>query len=85
MKLLRYGEPGRERPGLIDGTGRLRDLSSIVEDIRGDTLLPHNLERLRALDVATLPLVEGTPRIGACVGSVGKFVCVGLNYSPCSQ
>jgi 2,4-diketo-3-deoxy-L-fuconate hydrolase len=81
VKLLRYGETGRERPALLDGTGQLRDLAGIVPDIGGDALLPHNLERLRALDVATLPPVEGTPRIGPCVGGVGKFVCVGLNYS----
>jgi 2-keto-4-pentenoate hydratase/2-oxohepta-3-ene-1,7-dioic acid hydratase in catechol pathway len=81
MKLLRYGEPGRERPGLVDETGQLRDLSGVVRDIGGDTLLPQNLERLRALDPKTLPPVEGTPRIGPCVGGVGKFVCVGLNYS----
>ncbi len=81
MKLLRHGEPGRERPGLVDETGQLRDLSGVVRDIGGDTLLPQNLERLRALDPKTLPPVEGTPRIGPCVGGVGKFVCVGLNYS----
>jgi 2,4-diketo-3-deoxy-L-fuconate hydrolase len=81
VKLLRYGETGRERPALLDGTGQLRDLAGIVPDIGGDALLPHNLERLRALDVATLPHVEGSPRIGPCVGGVGKFVCVGLNYS----
>jgi 2-keto-4-pentenoate hydratase/2-oxohepta-3-ene-1,7-dioic acid hydratase in catechol pathway len=81
MKLLRYGEPGRERPGLVDETGQLRDLSGVVRDIGGDALLPQNLERLRALDPKTLPPVEGTPRIGPCVGGVGKFVCVGLNYS----
>jgi 2-keto-4-pentenoate hydratase/2-oxohepta-3-ene-1,7-dioic acid hydratase in catechol pathway len=81
MKLLRHGEPGRERPGLVDETGQLRDLSGVARDIGGDTLLPQNLERLRALDPKTLPPVEGTPRIGPCVGGVGKFVCVGLNYS----
>ena len=81
MKLLRHGEPGRERPGLVDETGQLRDLSGVVRDIGGDALLPQNLERLRALDPKTLPPVEGTPRIGPCVGGVGKFVCVGLNYS----
>jgi 2-keto-4-pentenoate hydratase/2-oxohepta-3-ene-1,7-dioic acid hydratase in catechol pathway len=81
MRLLRYGEPGRERPGLLDQAGHLRDLFGIVEDIGGDALLPQNLARLRALDPETLPPVEGTPRIGPCVGRVGKFVCVGLNYS----
>ena len=81
MKLLRYGKPGEERPGLLDAEGRIRDLSGVVEDITGDVLLPDALQRLRALDPATLPLVEGEPRIGPCVGWVGKFVCIGLNYS----
>src|ERR1044071_8026248 len=81
MKLLRFGESGRERPGLLDGGGRIRDLSGVMSDIARDTLLPENLARLRDTDVSSLPLVPGEPRIGPCVGSVGKFVCVGLNYS----
>lgn len=81
MKLVRYGAAGQERPGLIDAEGRLRDLSAHIPDIAGAVLLPEGLERLKALDTATLPLVEGNPRLGACVGQVGKFVCVGLNYS----
>lgn len=81
MKLVRYGASGQERPGLIDAEGRLRDLSAHVPDIAGTALLPESLERLNALDVAGLPLVDGTPRTGACVGAVGKLVCVGLNYS----
>ena len=81
MKLLRYGAPGQERPGLLDAQGRLRDLRAHVDDIAGDTLLPESLARLAALDPAALPLVEGAPRLGACVGRVGKMVCVGLNYS----
>jgi len=81
MKLLRYGAPGQERPGLLDAQGRLRDLSAHVDDIAGATLLPESLARLAALDPAALPLVEGAPRLGACVGRVGKMVCVGLNYS----
>lgn len=81
MKLLRYGEAGREKPGLIDAGGALRDLSGVVADIAGETLLPENLAKLRAIDPASLPRVDGGPRLGACVGSVGKFVCVGLNYS----
>ena len=81
MKLLRYGEPGRERPGLLDATGALRDLSGVVDDIAGDTLTAAGLARLRALDVAALPRVSGQPRHGAAVGGVGKFICVGLNYS----
>lgn len=81
MKLLRFGERGRERPGLLDHRGRIRDLSAVVEDILGDTLAPEGLARLRALDPESLPLVEGDPRIGACVGRIGKFICIGLNYS----
>ena len=81
MKLLRFGERGRERPGLLDNRGRIRDLSAVVDDIAGDTLAPEGLARLRALDPESLPLVEGDPRIGACVGRVGKFICIGLNYS----
>ena len=81
MKLLRYGAPGQERPGLIDNQGRLRDLSTHVKDIAADVLLPASLDRLARVDVAALPLVEGNPRLGPCVGQVGKMICVGLNYS----
>ncbi|NKF24223.1 fumarylacetoacetate hydrolase family protein [Solimonas marina] len=81
MKLIRYGQPGQERPGLVDDQGRLRDLSAHISDIAGDVLLPDTLARLRALDVASLPEVSGTPRIGPCVGQVGKIICVGLNFS----
>lgn len=81
MKLLRFGDLGRERPGILDREGRIRDLSSVVDDIAGETLTPQGLTALKALDPATLPLVEGEPRIGACVGRVGKFICIGLNYS----
>lgn len=81
MKLLRYGSPGHEAPGLLDSGGMLRDLSGVVPDIAGDTLLPQSLERLRTLDPATLPRVPGSPRLGPCVGRVGKFICIGLNYS----
>ncbi|MEE8275778.1 MAG: ureidoglycolate lyase [Alphaproteobacteria bacterium] len=81
MKLLRYGEAGREKPGLLDGEGRIRDLSGVIEDVAGGALLPASLERLRALDPADLPVVEGNPRIGPCAGGVGKFMCIGLNYS----
>ena len=80
MKLVRYGQAGQERPGLLDAHGRIRDLSAHVPDIAGAALLPGALDRLRVLDPDTLPLVEES-RIGACVGSVGKFVCIGLNYS----
>ncbi len=81
MKLLRYGKAGCERPGLLDAEGKLRDLSGILNDITGAALDPESLENLRQLDPAALPLVSGTPRIGPCVGSVGKFICIGLNYS----
>jgi 2-keto-4-pentenoate hydratase/2-oxohepta-3-ene-1,7-dioic acid hydratase in catechol pathway len=81
MKLLRYGMPGQERPGILDQDGNIRDLSGVVPDIAGDTLSPSGLERLRGTDLSSLPCVEGTPRIGACVGQVGKFICIGLNYS----
>src|SRR4026208_2388895 len=81
MKLLRYGPAGQEKPGLLDSTGAIRDLSGAVSDIAGDTLLPDALAKLRNVDSASLPKVTGTPRIGPCVGSVGKFICIGLNYS----
>ncbi len=81
MKLVRYGEPGRENPGVLDEAGLIRDLSTIVPDIAGATLTPASLDRLRQVAVGSLPLVEGRPRLGPCVGTVGKFVCVGLNYS----
>ncbi|WP_343592281.1 ureidoglycolate lyase [Paracidovorax wautersii] len=81
MKLLRYGPLGQEKPGLLDAAGTLRDLSAHVADIDGAALSPDSLARLRALDPATLPAVPGTPRIGACVGAIGKFVCIGLNYA----
>ncbi|WP_439139424.1 fumarylacetoacetate hydrolase family protein [Planktotalea sp.] len=81
MKLLRYGPIGAEKPGLLDNAGLLRDLSAHVDDITGNTLDDATLARLRALDPADLPLVEGEQRIGACVGNIGKFLCIGLNYS----
>lgn len=85
MKLVRYGLPGQEKPGALDAQGRVRDLSGQIADVAGAALLPDNLSRLRALELESLPLVAGTAqqdlRLGACVGSVGKFVCVGLNYS----
>jgi 2-keto-4-pentenoate hydratase/2-oxohepta-3-ene-1,7-dioic acid hydratase in catechol pathway len=80
MKLLRYGEIGRERPGILDGNGRIRDLSGITEDLAGSSLEPDSLARLKALDPAALPKVEGTPRLGAPVGLVPKFLGIGLNY-----
>ena len=81
MKLLRYGPPGEEKPGILDREGAIRDLSNHVADIDGDTIAPESLARLKALDPASLPAVAGAPRIGPCVGNVGKFVAIGLNYS----
>lgn len=80
MKLLRVGEAGRERPALLDSEGRLRDLSGIVSDIAGSVLDPAELAALSRVDMARLPLIAGSPRIGPCVGGVGKFICLGLNY-----
>ncbi|MEE8226971.1 MAG: fumarylacetoacetate hydrolase family protein [Kiloniellales bacterium] len=81
MKLLRYGPPGAEKPGLIDKDGAIRDLSGVVPDIAGETLLPDAMARIQGLDPASLPTIEGEPRLGPCVGGVGKFVCIGLNYT----
>ena len=81
MKLLRYGEKGQERPALLDDNGELRDLSAVVTDIAGQTLSPDSLNRLRDIDPTSLPRVAGSPRLGACVGQVGKFICIGLNYA----
>jgi 2-keto-4-pentenoate hydratase/2-oxohepta-3-ene-1,7-dioic acid hydratase in catechol pathway len=80
MKLLRYGPAGQEKPGLLDRDGKIRDLSGVVGDINGDALAPASLDRLRRLDPATLPLVSGSPRLGACVGGVSKVLAIGLNY-----
>ncbi|MCD7058684.1 fumarylacetoacetate hydrolase family protein [Pelagibacterium xiamenense] len=81
MKLLRYGAPGQEKPGLLAGDGTIRDLSAHVPDIAGDTLLPESLAALAAVDPQSLPKVEGNPRLGPCVAGTGKFICIGLNYS----
>ena len=81
MKLVRYGPPGTERPGVVDASGTLRDLSAHVNDITGDTLGAAGLSRLATLDPSKLPRVDGTPRLGPCVAGTGKFICIGLNYS----
>lgn len=81
MKLLRYGPQGQEKPGLLDAQGRLRDLSGQVADLAGEALGAESLARLRQLDPDSLPLVDGTPRLGPCVSRVGKFICIGLNYA----
>ena len=85
MKLLRYGPPGQEQPGVLDAEGRVRSLAGQVPDVAGAALLPDALARLRDLDLTRLPLVDGRPqqdlRLGPCVGQVGKFICIGLNYA----
>ncbi len=85
MKLLRYGPRGQEKPGLLDNEGRVRDLSGVIADLAGPALEPEGIARLKALDPASLPAVEGRPqdglRLGPCVGSIGKFICIGLNYA----
>ena len=81
MKLVRYGATGSEKPGLLDDTGQLRDLSGHIADITGSTLDDESIAKLRAIDQASLPIVVGDPRVGPCVGNIGKFLCIGLNYS----
>jgi 2-keto-4-pentenoate hydratase/2-oxohepta-3-ene-1,7-dioic acid hydratase in catechol pathway len=86
MKLLRYGaldqeKRGQEKPGLLAADGEIRDLSGIIPDVAGEALIPESIEKLRKVDLSSLPIVRGGTRIGPCVGSVGKFVCIGLNYS----
>jgi 2,4-diketo-3-deoxy-L-fuconate hydrolase len=85
MRLLRYGPVGQEKPGLLDEQGCVRDLSNLVSDIGGDALLPAQLARLKALNLATLPIVSGQPqkelRLGPCIARTGKVICIGLNYS----
>ncbi|MDE1173470.1 MAG: fumarylacetoacetate hydrolase family protein [Parvibaculaceae bacterium] len=80
MKLVRFGERGAERPGLIDADGRVRDLSSVIADIEPSTLSPESLARLGTLDVSGLPVVVQDVRLGPCVGKIGKILCIGLNY-----
>lgn len=81
MKLLRYGAPGEERPGLLDSSGRIRSLEGVVADIAFDALSNASLERLRQLNVDLLPIVDGDVRLGPCVGGTRKFLCIGLNYA----
>lgn len=81
MKLLRYGKRGAEKPGLLDSEGVVHDLSSQIDDLAGEFLAPASIQRLRDLDPNTLPAVERVERLGSCVGGVGKFICIGLNYS----
>ena len=81
MKLLRFGNSGQEKPGIIDNDGNIRDLSGVVDDINGSTVSPDGLNKINQIDISSLPIVSDNPRIGPCVGSVGKFLCIGLNYS----
>lgn len=81
MKLMRVGAPGAERPALAHSDGTIRDLSSVIDDVAGDALLPDSLDRLREIDPSDLPALDDNERIGACVGRVGKFICIGLNYA----
>ncbi|MEM9755865.1 MAG: fumarylacetoacetate hydrolase family protein [Pseudomonadota bacterium] len=81
MKLLRYGPPGDEKPGLLDADGQIRDISAHVDDIGGAALLPDALAGLAALDPSSLPVVDGAPRLGPCVAGIGKMICIGLNYA----
>ncbi|MCC4604483.1 fumarylacetoacetate hydrolase family protein [Xanthomonas campestris] len=81
MKLVRIGAEGHERPGLIDSEGRIRDLSGVIDDVAGEHLTNAGVDKLRALDVSALPVIEGEQRYGAAVGRIGKFICVGLNYA----
>ena len=81
MKLLRFGNSGEEKPGIIDSNGKIRDLSNVIDDINGQTISQESLGKLKKLDILSLPEVTGNPRIGPCVNDVGKFLCIGLNYS----
>ena len=81
MKLLRYGDLGAEKPGMLDVNGTIRDLSAHIKDFSGESLSDTTFSKLRALDPTNLPVIDASTRIGACVGSVGKFVCIGLNYA----
>jgi 2-keto-4-pentenoate hydratase/2-oxohepta-3-ene-1,7-dioic acid hydratase in catechol pathway len=81
MKLLRYGNTGAEKPGILDQDGKIRDLSAHVGDIGGAAISPASLKKLASLDPLSLPLVPGSPRLGPCVSGTGKFICIGLNYA----
>ena len=81
MKLVRFGPHGREKPGIVDSKGGIRDLSKVVPDIAGDALSPKGLAKIRKTAIDKLPLVRGSPRLAACVGGVGNLIAIGLNYS----
>src|SRR5260370_33528916 len=81
MKLVGYGAPGREEPGIIDGKGRIRDLSGLVPDIAGETLSPRGLAKIRKADIDKLPPVRSGVRLGPCVGHVGNYLAIGVNFA----
>ena len=81
MKLLRFGEIGKEKPGILDSNGKIRDLSGHIPDINGETISKEGLNKISSIDQMSLPIVPEGIRLGACVGSIGKFLCIGLNYS----
>ncbi|MDN4503443.1 fumarylacetoacetate hydrolase family protein [Alteromonadaceae bacterium BrNp21-10] len=81
MKLVRFGEKGVEKPGIVDGQGQIRDLSAVVNDINGQTISAESLAKIAQVDINTLPLADANARLGACVNHVGKFICIGLNYA----
>ena len=81
MKLLRFGEMGQEKPGILDSNGKIRDLSDHISDINGETISEDGLNKISSIDQMSLPIVPEGTRLGACVGSIGKFLCIGLNYS----
>lgn len=81
MKLLRYGPKGQEKPGMLDASGAIRDLSGVIDEIDGTTICADGLAKLAGLDPSSLPAISGQPRLGACVAGVGKFICIGLNYA----
>lgn len=81
MKLVRYGKIGEEKPGIIDADGKIRDLSAHVSDINGESISSKSLSEIAKIDINSLPVVEGNPRLGSCVTGIGKFMCIGLNYS----
>ena len=80
MKLVRYGAPGAEKPGMIDQSGQIRDISHLVDDIAGDALLPEKIAALKKVEASRLPVVPAGTRIGPCVGKLGHFIAIGLNY-----
>src|SRR5437899_3555100 len=81
MKLVRFGAAGKEKPGIIDAKGKIRDLSKVVKDINGDALSPAGLARIKKAKIDKLPLVKGNPRLGACVARPSNFIAIGLNYA----